>query len=538
MDRTPVVDRAAGPSPAIGDTANGHSKPVDPYRDATMSPPPDTGAAGGDKLDRAIVRIGCAVVLGSIMSVLDTTIVNVALNTLSIDLHTSLDSIQWVVTAYLLALAAVIPISGWATRRFGTKRLYIAAIILFTLGSALCGLAWSTTSLIAFRVLQGIGGGLILPVGQTALARAAGPRRIGRAMSMVGIPTVLAPIIGPTVGGLLLEHLSWHWIFYVNIPVGIVAVLVAVRFLPTDRPEPAGRLDLTGLVLLAVGLPAAIYGLAEIQSGHTVRWVTSLIGGLALIATFAWHARRVPEPLLDVGLYRKPTFVAASVATFCLGAAIFGGMILLPLYFQNVRGTDPVVTGLLLIPQGVGVAIAMGITGRLVDRMGGGIVALGGVIITSLFTLPLAFIGAHTPYVWIDATLVVRGIGVGSSMMPSMAAAFAVLRPNEIHDASPQLNVIQRVGGSVGTAILAVILSHNVLEASVSAGGKQPEPAALARAFDTTFWWALGITAAAAVPATFLMVSERQTRRRGGQAPRFASDPEGVPVTVFGLGEG
>jgi MFS family permease len=178
------------------------------YRDDAMSVSPETIAAGGDQLDRAVVRIGIAVVLGSIMSVLDTTIVNVALNTLSIDLHTSLDSIQWVVTAYLLALAAVIPISGWATRRFGTKRLYIASIILFTLGSALCGMAWSTASLVAFRVLQGIGGGLILPVGQTALARAAGPRRIGRAMSMVGIPTVLAPIIGPTVGGLLLEHLS------------------------------------------------------------------------------------------------------------------------------------------------------------------------------------------------------------------------------------------------------------------------------------------------------------------------------------------
>jgi EmrB/QacA subfamily drug resistance transporter len=503
-----------------------------------MSPPPDSGPAGGDQLDRAVVRIGCAVVLGSIMSVLDTTIVNVALNTLSIDLHTNLDSIQWVVTAYLLALAAVIPISGWATRRFGTKRLYIAAIILFTLGSALCGLAWSTTSLVAFRVIQGIGGGLILPVGQTALARAAGPRRIGRAMSMVGIPTVMAPIIGPTVGGLLLEHLSWHWIFYVNIPVGIVAVLVSVRFLPSDRPEPAGRLDATGLALLAVGLPAAIYGLAEIQSGHTLRWVVSLVVGLLLIAAFAWHARRVPEPILDTRLYQKPTFVAASVATFCLGAAIFGGMILLPLYFQNVRGTDPVVTGLLLIPQGIGVAIAMGFTGRLVDRVGGGIVALGGVIITAVFTLPLVFLGAHTSYVWIGATLVVRGVGVGSSMMPSMAAAFAVLKPDEIHDASPQLSVIQRVGGSVGTAILAVILSHNIADASTSAGGASAGKQGMARAFGNTFWWALGITAAAAVPAAFLMVSERQTRRQGGATARFVTDDDGVPVPLFGLGEG
>ena len=229
--------------------------------------------------------------------------------------------------------------------------------------------------------------------------------------------------------------------------------------------------------------------------------------------------------------------MAASVATFCLGAAIFGGMILLPLYFQNVRGTDPVVTGLLLIPQGIGVAIAMGITGRLVDRMGGGVVALGGVIITSLFTLPLVFVGAHTPYIWIDATLVARGIGVGSSMMPSMAAAFAVLRPDEIHDASPQLNVIQRVGGSVGTAILAVILSHNVVEASTAAGG---EP---------------GAGRVGPRLRRHVLVGPRDHRRRccsrrfpdglgapdpppGWPWPRFVSDPEGVPVTAFGLGEG
>jgi MFS family permease len=310
-----------------------------------------------------------------------------------------------------------------------------------------------------------------------------------------------------------------------------------VRFLPTDKPEPAGRLDVTGLVLLALGLPAAIYGLAEIQSGHTARWVTSLVVGLLLIAAFAWHARRVPEPLLDTRLYQKPTFVAASVATFCLGAAIFGGMILLPLYFQNVRGTDPVVTGLLLIPQGIGVALAMGFTGRLVDRVGGGIVALGGVVITSVFTLPLVLIGAHTSYVLISFTLVARGVGVGSSMMPSMAAAFAVLRPDEIHDASPQLNVIQRVGGSVGTALLAVILSHNIAEATASRG-RPPGPSALARAFGDTFWWALGITVVAAIPAAFLMVSERQTRRRDGPGQRFVSDEDGLPIPLFGLGEG
>jgi len=478
-------------------------------------------------LDRAILRLGVAVVLGSIMSVLDTTIVNVALNTLAVDLHATLDQVQWVVTAYLLSLAAVIPISGWATRRFGTKRLYIGAIILFTLGSALCGFAWSIGSLVLFRVVQGVGGGLILPVGQTALAREAGPRRMGRVMSLVGIPTVLAPIIGPTVGGLILEHLSWHWIFFVNIPVGIVAVIVSWIYMPSDRPGDAGRFDGVGLALLAVGLPLAIYGLAEAQSAPPDRWITPLVVGVVLIGAFAWHALRVERPLLDVRLYAKPAFSAASVCTFCLGAAVFGGMILLPLYFQNVRGEDPVMTGLLLIPQGIGVATAMAITGRLIDRVGGGVVALVGVTVACLSTLPLIFIGGDTSYWVISIDLVIRGLGIGSSMMPSMAAAFAVLKSSEIHDASPQLNVIQRVGGSVGTAILAVILSQQVLHATQAAGG-HPSKDALAAAFGSTYWWALGITMVAAVPAAFLMVVERRVRRAGTENDELTIDEDGV----------
>ncbi len=451
-----------------------------------MTPSAPVEPAADQAIDRAMYRLGIAVVLGSIMSVLDTTIVNVALNALSEDLHAPLSSVQWVVTAYLLALAAVIPICGWATKRFGTKRLYIGAIILFTVGSALCGFAWSIGSLVAFRVLQGIGGGLILPVGQTALARAAGPRRIGRVMSLVGIPTVIGPIIGPTVGGLLLEHLSWHWIFFVNVPVGIVAVLVSLRFLPRDEPEPAGRLDVLGLSYLAIGLPAMIYGIAEVQTGTLLQWLLPMLIGLALIVVFAFHALRIPEPLLDVRLYEKPAFVAASVATFCLGAAIFGGMILFPLYFQTVRGADPVMTGLLLVPQGIGAAAAMGVTGRMVDRIGGGIVALIGIAVITLSTIPLVYVTGGTSYLVIDLILVIRGVGVGASMMPAMAAAFAVLRPSEIHDASPQLNVIQRVGGSIGTAVLAVILEHQLRQATVAASG-HPSNDDLARAFGNTY---------------------------------------------------
>src|SRR3954454_10062258 len=191
------------------------------------------------RIEPHVWRIAIVIILGAIMSVLDTTIVNVALDDLSTDLHSSLESIQWVVTGYLLALAAVIPVTGWSARRFGSRRLYLIALIAFTAGSALCGLAWSTGSLVAFRIVQGVGGGMLMPIGQMILVKAAGPRNLPRVMAAIGVPIILAPVFGPTLGGLLLEHAGWQWIFLVNVPVGILAVTAAVRLLPRDKPEDA-----------------------------------------------------------------------------------------------------------------------------------------------------------------------------------------------------------------------------------------------------------------------------------------------------------
>src|SRR4051794_29992077 len=206
------------------------------------------------KLEPHVKRIAIAVVLGAIMSVLSTTIVNVALETLAVKLHAPLDSVQWVVTGYMLSLAAVIPVSGWAAARFGSRRLYILALVLFTGGSALCGFAWSLESLVAARVLQGLAGGLLVPIGQIALVKAAGPRNMARVMSAIGVPIILAPVFGPTLGGLLVEHVGWQSIFFVNVPVGVVAVIAALRLLPRDTPEPTESLDVTGLALIATGL--------------------------------------------------------------------------------------------------------------------------------------------------------------------------------------------------------------------------------------------------------------------------------------------
>jgi EmrB/QacA subfamily drug resistance transporter len=464
-----------------------------------------------DRIEPHVWRIAAVVVIGAILSILDTTIVNVALDTLSRDLHSSLADIQWVATGYMLALAAVIPVSGWAAAHFGAKRLWIASVILFTLGSALSGLAWSTGSLVAFRVLQGLGGGMIMPIGQMVLTRAAGPARLGRIMAVIGVPMILAPIFGPTIGGLIIDHLDWRWIFYVNVPVGAVAVAMGLRLLPSvEEGVERTKLDRLGFALLAVGVPAVVYGLAEIGQHGTIAATAAwapMVAGLALVAAFIVHALRVDEPLLNVRLFRSASFSSAAVTTFVLGAGLFGAMIIMPLYFQLVRGEDAVMTGLLLIPQGVGAAIAMPLAGRFTDKVGGGRVALVGLGVTLLTTIPFVGLHADTSYAVLGAAMVGRGLGIGLTMMPAMTAAFAKLRTEDIVHATPQLNVLQRVGGAIGTALLTVVLQHGL-----TAGAHTP--AAAASAFGHTYLWVLALTAVAAIPAFVLARAESTEREQ------------------------
>jgi EmrB/QacA subfamily drug resistance transporter len=482
-------------------------------------------AAGG--LSPEVKRLAIVVVLGAIMSVLDMTVVNVALDTLARDLHSPLDDIQWVVTAYMLSLAAVIPVTGWVSNRFGSKRVYLASLVLFTAGSVLCAVATSTASLVIFRVLQGVGGGLLMPVGQIMLVRAAGARNMGRVMAVIGVPMMLAPVLGPTVGGLLLEHLGWEWIFLINVPIGAAAIVAAVRLLPANAPEPVERLDWVSLALLSVGLPALIYGLAEVGThggvGHAQVMVPGLIG-LALVATFVVHALRTENPLLDLRLFANRAYSAAALTTFALGAGMFGAMLVMPLYFQTVRAQGAVDTGLLLAPQGLGAAIAMVVSGRIADRVGGGIVAVVGIALTTVTTIPFVLIGADTSFWLLGAAMLARGLGIGSAMMPSMSAAFAVLSRDQVHHATPQLSVIQRVGGSAGTALFTVVLSQHLVGAH--------SPAAAADAFGVTYWWTLGVTAVAVIPAIVLAVVERRARRAHVAAPPAVAEERAIEAAV------
>jgi EmrB/QacA subfamily drug resistance transporter len=464
------------------------------------------GPAASDKIEPYVWKIAGVVILGMIMSILDTTIVNVALRTLSVDLHSSISQIQWVVTGYLLSLAAVIPVTGWAARRFGAKRVYMTSLVLFTAGSALCAIAASTTSLVLFRVLQGAGGGMIMPVGQLIMAQVAGPKRMGRVMGIVTMPAMLAPILGPVVGGAILQNLHWSWIFLVNLPVGLLAFVLAWRMLPQTDSGEAGRLDVVGLGLLSTGTTALVYGLSELGThasftAPTVIWPT--LAGIALIGVFIRHALHVERPLLDVRLYANRVFGAASLTTFGLGAALFGAMILVPLYYQEVRHESVIVTGLLVGPQGLGMLLVMPLVSRFTQRFGAGRVAIGGVMILSLASIPLAFVGNDTSILFISVILLLRGVGIGFSFMPAMTAAFAALRPSQLSDATPQLNVVQRVGGAIGTAVLAVVLQR-------ATGHAVSKPAS---AFQDAYWWSVGICVLSLIPCLVLLRAENPRAR-------------------------
>jgi EmrB/QacA subfamily drug resistance transporter len=447
-----------------------------------------------EKLDPALIRLAAIVLVGAVVVQLDATIVNVAIDTLGGAFHVGISTIQWVATGYLLALAAVIPVTGWSVERFGAKRMWMLSLTLFLAGSALSGAAWSADSLIVFRVLQGLGGGLLLPLMQTILAQAAGPRRLGRLMAVVAVPSMVTPILGPVIGGLILDSFSWRWIFLINVPVCLIGLLLAARGMPDIRTPGRHRLDMLGLALLSPALAAIVYGFAEAgrQGGlgaGTV--VVPLVVGGALLIGFVIHGLRSDvQPIIDPRLFRSRAFVGAAGIMFLAGISIFGGMFLLPLYEQQVRGRSPVGAGLLLAPQGLGMMISVAVVGRLTDRQGPRRLVLIGLLLSLIGTIAYTQVGVHTSEWLLGLSLIVRGAGLGAAFLPVLAAAYIGLRRDEIPRATTAVRILQQVGGSLGTALLAVVLAR-------SAAGHPGDLETLAHAFGTAFWWTLGFTVVA-----------------------------------------
>ncbi|WP_217919098.1 MDR family MFS transporter, partial [Actinomadura sp. BRA 177] len=453
-------------------------------------PPPDSGRI-------ALRRMTLTLIVGALAAIFDSTIMSVAIDDLADQLHTSLGTVQWVSTAYLLTLGATIPAVGWAQSVLGGKRLWILALGGFGAGSLLCAIAWNAPSLIIFRVIQAIGGGTMMPLMTTLIMQATRGRDIGRTMSLITVPTALGPIIGPVLGGLILHLGDWRWIFLFNLPFCAAGGYLAVRHLPADGPRSRTRLDAVGLLLLSPGIAAAIYGLSQLADGFaSLKAWPPLTAGLVLIAAYlAWALRRGPDALINVRLLRHRALASSSVLVFLSGAALFGPMLLLPLYWQQVRGETPLGAALLLIPQGVGALASRAVGGRYMDRFGPRPVAVAALAATCSATVPFGFVTATTSNIALMATLFVRGLGLGAAMIALMGAAFIGLEHQEIPGASIISRVAQQVGGSAGTALLAMILQ----QASTSA----VTPAALASGFANAFWWATAFTATA-VPLALL----------------------------------
>ena len=461
-------------------------------RDASAAPP----VPEPERVDPAVRRMAVTLITGALAVVFDTTIVTVGLDDLAADLHTSLSTVQWVSTAYLLALSAAVPVAGWAQSRFGGRRLWIMALGGFLAGSVLSALAWDAASLIAFRAVQGAAGGLMMPLMVTLLVQAAGGRNIGRVMAVITVPTALGPVLGPVLGGLILHQADWRWMFYFNIPFCAAGVWLARRNLPDDRPsaeEPPAGLDVVGLSLLCPGTAALLYGLSRIQSGADLaaaHVLVPLLGGLALVAAFT--ARTLARPagaLIDLRLFRHRAVASSSALLFLGGLGLYGAMLLLPLYFQQVRGQDALGAGLLLIPQGLGALLARGVAGTCVDRFGPRRVAAVSFALVAAATVPFAFVTARTGDVPLMAALFVRGAGLGAAMIAPAGAVYAGLGRHEIPDASIISRVAQQLGGSVGIAVLAVVLQ--------SGAGTARGPEAQAAGYGHAFWWTAALTLAA-----------------------------------------
>ncbi|HEY5304986.1 MAG TPA: MDR family MFS transporter [Acidimicrobiales bacterium] len=494
-----------------------------------------SNSATRERLEPELVRAAVVVVLGTIMAILDTTIVAVALHTLSIDFGSTVSTIQWVTTGYLLSLAIVIPLSGWAIHRIGAKRVYMISLALFILGSSLCALAWSADSLILFRVLQGFGGGMIMPVGQAIMARTAGPQRMGKVMGIIGVPQLLGPILGPVFGGLIVSNTSWRWIFIVNVPIGLVALWLSRSYL-TDTPgDRKYRFDLAGFMLLAPGLALIVYGLSEVGvvggfHGDSV-WF-SLIGGAILSLGFVARSMKAPEPLIDLRLFRDRTFSFATVGIFLTGATLYGTMFLLPLYYQIDRGDAAWKAGLMMAPQGIGAALVMRLAGSLSDKHGPRYVAAFGMAGLAIGTYFYTNVGAHTSYYLLGLALFIRGIGLGFGMMPVIAASYRNLTQDQVPKATSATNILRQIGGSLGVAVFAVVLDTQISQRIGARAGAVIQNAlarpsvtqlgAIARAFGHSFWWSCGTCALGIIPAFFLP----RTPLVRGRAPELA--PVGV----------
>lgn len=455
-----------------------------------------------EKKERSFTSIATILVLGAIAPMLDSTVTNVGINTIMNSLHSSVNTIQWVTTAYVLALGIMVLFTGWAADRFSGKTLYIAGLSVFLAGSIISGVAGSVTVLLVGRIIQGAGAGLIIPLLSTLLVRATGGKNLGSTMAMVGLPVVFAPILGPTIGGFIIDQLNWHWIFYINIPIVIAALILIWVMMPTfPATQKTKRFDWFSFADLGAMfslLIVAIINFSEHTNITHASVIWPMVAAILLLITYVIYAwKRPTNALVSLSLFKSAHFSGSVVILLMSGITVNGALFLLPLYLQNIRGLSVVWSGIYLIAQGVGMLLTRTQVGKLTDQFGARWIVIISVAITIASTLPFVWFGASTSKYLVMAMLFFRGIGQGGLTIPVMSDSFVGLPSNMISQATTATRMIQNVGSALGTAVLATVISKQMT-------GVLPTVAHMSSAYHMAFIWSVAFTAVAIIPAWFL----------------------------------
>lgn len=411
-------------------------------------------------------KVLISVIFGIFMIILDTTVVNVAFQTIRREYNTSLNNSQWVISIYTLALGIATPLSGFLSDRFGIKRMYVGGLGTFVLGSLLCGLAPTLSSsiwlLVAARALQGFGGGIAQPLGSALLFSTFPPKEQGTALGIFGIALVVAPALGPILGGLLVDQGVWRWIFFINIPIGIVGVMLATRFLRERKPERVPALDPLGLITAVVGFGAVLYAasIAADQgwdSAGVLTWFA--VGGVSLVLFVIVELFVAKEPLLNLRLFGNTTFLTASLIGYVTVIGLFGAEFLMPVYLQALRGRTALQTGFILLPLALTSGVITPLAGRLYDWIGPRVLIVTGFTILLINTWQLSQIQADTPIGWILFLLALRGAALGFTIQTTFATALAAVPRHALARGSSLINGTRFVVQSIGVAVLATVLA-------------------------------------------------------------------------------
>jgi len=448
----------------------------------------------------AILAPLVAIIVGLFMVILDGTAVNVAIPKLQADFGSSLSLVQWTVTGYALAQAAVIPLAGWLSDRFGAKRIFLISVALFTIGSVLCALANSAEMLILFRVLQGLGGGVVMPISMAFVYRIAPPDKVGAVMGMMGIPILLAPALGPVLAGWLVDYVSWNWIFLINLPIGVIAVILGIRTLPNIERQSVASLDLLGIILAPLAFAALSYGVTEGASSWTsTKTLVGIIVGAAALILFIIVELTRKSPLLELRVFRSSNFTRGILVQWVSQFALFGTFFLVPLFLQQAHGYSAFKTGLIMLPQAIASGVFMPIGGKLSDRFGARPLVLSGMVFVVIAAILLSNISANDGYVMVMLPLVLLGAGMGLFMMPLNTHLIQSAPQNLVGRVTSLTNAAQQVVSSLAIATLTTISGNKMKDLLIEAKKQAPGVEEWTSAFSYTFFILIFIAVAGGI---------------------------------------